>query len=1357
MAARYLGVALTLVIAIVAATVVSTLTIDLGPAARTVAEREGSKRLNRAVRIGRLSIHLLRGRVLLEDLSIDGREAGDRPFFTAKRLSVSLDWTKALARRPEFVITSVELIDWEMLVEEGPNGHSFPRLSRGEDDDGDDGPRQFTTTLKYLRAWRGQFAYENHGAPWSIVAPNIDLNINHHPFEPHYRGQATFADGTVRIQQHLPMWTNMNARFVIDGSNLRMERIDIGTDGAQTVAVGSVAVDRWPEMRYDVTSRVHFPRLRELFFKDQPWQLAGDGDFTGVFRLFRGGHDLAGSFTSDVLGVYDYRFPALHGSLHWTRKLFEVTNAGANLFGGAAAFDFSIAPLGSPQRWTARFGADYTGVDLQALTDFYALKGVRFAGLASGRHELVWPQGRFSENRQTGRIAVTMPAGSEPMTASLAAARAADADHTLHEWGPFAPLPLAAHLPIAGELKYELSPDQVVLEGGRIATERTHVAFEGTTDWGERARLRFHVTSSDWQESDQLLAGIITDFGSPTNPVPFGGRGEFDGVMTGPFRNPRVEGRFSGEDLRAWDTIWGEGDARIVYENDYLTVRNGLVRQGDSEIRAEGLFAVGSTPAGADEINARFRVTRRDLDGLRHAFEIDDYPVSGLLTGDFILAGEYARPVGFGAMTVEDGVAYGEPFQKGTAALRFDGMGVRLDAVSLGKGSGTVTGAAYIGWDSTYSFNADARRIPVEQIAAFAYPQIQPTGLLEFSAGGSGTFDLPRYDVRFRINDLFVAEEGVGQVTGTLALRGKELSAEIDAASPRLAITGTGRMTLTPQADAELSFRFHDSSLDPYVRLFVPQLSPFTTAVASGSIRVVGELADVDHLLVDARVDSLDVRLFDYAVHNAKPIRLALDQNVVRVENLQLIGVDTRLAIGGRVTLHDQTIALQAVGDANLGILQGFFRDVRGSGRAELSAAVNGPLYEPVFSGNATITDGRVRHFSLPNSVDSINGVIHFDSRGLRLDDVTAVMGGGPIQFGGRVGFDGYLPGELSVSARGTSMQVRYPEGVRSVVDADLTVRGNFKAPTLVGTVTVRNALWNRRIDPTGGLFDFSRGGGSAATDAGEATTPAVPLRFDLQVQVPSTLRIQNNLARLVASADLQLRGTYDRPQLFGRAEVDRGEVIFEGRRYLVTKGAIDFTNPTRVEPFFDVEAETRVRVPGQTYRVIVRAAGTMERLQPTLESDPPLPAADVLALLFSDVRRDQGPGNAELRALQNPIEAERDILTTRATQLLASPLSSEVGRVVEQTFGVDSFQLTPSLFDPYSQSQTTRVNPSARVTVGKRISDRVYLTFSRSLNSSFADQILLLEYDESDRLSWILSRNEDETYAIEVRVRHTF
>ena len=46
--------------------------------------------------------------------------------------------------------------------------------------------------------------------------------------------------------------------------------------------------------------------------------------------------------------------------------------------------------------------------------------------------------------------------------------------------------------------------------------------------------------------------------------------------------------------------------------------------------------------------------------------------------------------------------------------------------------------------------------------------------------------------------DLFAADEGIGQVTGRLSLRGEMLTIEMDASSRRLSVSATGRMATTP-------------------------------------------------------------------------------------------------------------------------------------------------------------------------------------------------------------------------------------------------------------------------------------------------------------------------------------------------------------------------------------------------------------------------------------------------------------------------------------------------------------------------------------------------------------------------------
>ena len=66
---RYFRLTLSIAAAILAATIVSTLTVDLGPALRARAEQAASARLERGVRIGELHVHVFTGRfaILADD------------------------------------------------------------------------------------------------------------------------------------------------------------------------------------------------------------------------------------------------------------------------------------------------------------------------------------------------------------------------------------------------------------------------------------------------------------------------------------------------------------------------------------------------------------------------------------------------------------------------------------------------------------------------------------------------------------------------------------------------------------------------------------------------------------------------------------------------------------------------------------------------------------------------------------------------------------------------------------------------------------------------------------------------------------------------------------------------------------------------------------------------------------------------------------------------------------------------------------------------------------------------------------------------------------------------------------------
>ena len=1359
------------VTAVVAGLLVTLFSVDLGPHLRERAEREASKYLERPMHIGKLSAKLRPGEFELQDIVIEGLTPQSRPFLKAKKITVkfpwwiALDWQWRQGLNHRIVIEAVEMTDWEMFLETFPGGrHNLPRLKPKKNPNAKPGKWKATTNV--VTASRGRLTYQDHGTPWSIDTGELTVSVRHH-LEGTYLGMANFPKGTIKVQQYLPFGADMRSRFSLKGPHLHFSQLDLVTDGAVSTMAGDIDFNNWPAQLYRIKSRIDFPTQKNIFFHRDKFTVSGHGDFEGTYQLFKaGGFELKGAFRSAVAGVNEWRFPDLRGNVRWQPQgRLEVTDATSRFMGGTARFDYRLGPSKRNAPTPAVWDVAYRDVDLVQLTDFLEVKGLRVAGRISGRNHLEWALGQWSRKRGDGEMTAEAPPGVTTMVRQLTPALIAAERALPPPVGPFNPNAPLGYVPVTGRIVYRLDPDWISLDSSWVATPKTYVEFSGRTAFGERSSIPFHVTSLDWQESDRVLAGIMTAFGAPTGAVPVGGHGEFDGVMLNSFTRPRIQGTFTGDRMRAWDVVWGRGRAAVEIENGYVTVTNGVLTEGDSEIVANGQFSLGYPRRdGGEELNARVRITGRPLKDLRHAFELDDYPVDGLVSGEFHIYRQYESPHGFGRLVIDKGVAYGEPFDTATSSLRFEGTGVRLDSIDIKKGTGAITGAAWVGWDGNYSFNTDGRRIPVESLAMAAMPQMPLSGLMHFAASGTGTFDAPRYDVKVRVDDLYVKDEGIGQVTGTLGMRTEVLTINLEAASPRLTASGSGRIAMTPEMDASLTLHFSNTSLDPYLRLFESAerpLSPYTVAVASGTVRAVGELADIDQLVVEVCVDSLDLKLFDYQLREKAlrpgeagscstpaPIELALNRHVAEIRRFNLVGEGTELQLDGSLNLHESTVDVEASGDANLGILQGFFRDIRSSGAATLKASMTGGMNSPVFAGSARINNGRVRHFSLPHSLEAINGTLSFDAGGIRVDDVAARLASGDVRFGGRIGLKGFMPSELNLTASGDRMLIRYPEGFRSAVAADLQLVGDYLSPLLKGTITVQDSLWARRFEVTPDLFNLR---GETPAVGGGSITPTIPVRFDLQINADRTLRVQNNLMNMTATADLRLQGTYDRPQLFGRAEIDRGDVVFEGNRYVITRGTLDFSNPARIEPYVDVEAETRVRAVDQTYRITLGFVGTPSNIAMSFNSDPPLPMANIFQLLLgqsADVR------DAELLSI-NADAAERseeELLRIISGRLLGGPISAPVQRGLERTLGVTSVQISPSI-----GSDNDPLTPSARLIISQRISNRAYLTFARALGTVVRDLIVVLEYDQNDRVGWVLTQTGERTFAVDFRVRHRF
>ena len=329
--------------------------------------------------------------------------------------------------------------------------------------------------------------------------------------------------------------------------------------------------------------------------------------------------------------------------------------------------------------------------------------------------------------------------------------------------------------------------------------------------------------------------------------------------------------------------------------------------------------------------------------------------------------------------------------------------------------------------------------------------------------------------------------------------------------------------------------------------------------------------------------------------------------------------------------IEPRAVDVRLDGTVNMALLQTLNPKISARGMLALNLTAAGTVSNPVLQGRLEVKDTFVSHNDFPSGLSDLNGVLLFDQNRVQIENLNGTTGGGTIAL---TGFGSYQNGvfQMDVGATAQGVRLRYPPGVSSTANANLRLSGTSNAALLSGDIVVTKLGVTPGFDFGAYLEKSKRSISAAGTDTLESH-----LRLDLHVVTTPELQMQTAIAKLSGSADLRVRGTADRPVAIGRVSANEGgEISFNGTKYRLERGEVTFSNPAKTEPIIDIQAATRVR----DYDITVNISGDVTKsndLKATWHSEPPLPEADVIALLALGRTREesaamQGSGIVRIR-----------------------------------------------------------------------------------------------------------------------------
>jgi len=1109
-------------------------------------------------------------------------------------------------------------------------------------------------------------------------------------------GRLSFGAGDVRVADHAPLRLSSEIQMSLRGGRLEVPSARLQTEKTDLSWRGTLVLSPALRGEFTVAGPVDL-RVLDRHVLASGLGLSGHARYEGDLLVAGSQLQLSGRLEG-TQGEFDgVPIPRYSGAVSWKEGRLRLRDLQLSALGGTGTVSVDLPP----RPGLVEIVAAVEGMDAEGLSRLvFTVGDTGLAARAHGPIELHWPRG--VSGRTSGRMDLELQPG-------------------------------AGGTPLWGRFRWSAQQGRQRVEAADLRTSTTRATHSGPIEPDGRADLLLDAESSDLNAADQVLLRLRRALGAAgAEAAEVAGAGAFHGRWRGSVTAPVFEGRFAGQDVAYLGVGWGRAEWAGSLSPLEVVSHSLVLRKEGAELWLDGSQRTGLYGED-DALDLRLRLERWPASDLLRALRLE-LPLAARLSGQATLRGQRSQPRGDVQLTSAEGRYAGVPFHDLQMALALSEGLVRLRQGVAGLGRGTLRFHGSRTQEGVYDAEATLADVELSDLAPGWPAALQPGGRLSGALLMQGPLERPRLQGQVRSPRLFVGDEGIGALTATFTGADGAVQVKAAVSSARVDLQMAGSVGAAPPYAARLTLSARETSLDPFLRARYPALPAGVPLVATGEATLTGPLQRPRELELRAALGGLDLLIPEYPVSAQGPVEITFRQGRLEMGALHIGGEGTDLVVqGGADLLGAGPLAVEARGSADLRVLSLLSAEVRGRGAARLAMSISGERRAPRVEGTLAVQGGALRVRRFPHGIEQLDGTLRFTHEGAQLEQATGVVGGAPVRLSGQAA---WTRGGVSfdLKAAGENLALRYPEGLRSVVDADLRFFGDRRLQWLTGTVQVKQAVWAQRYDVASELLaERRRLDDTAGLEGG--------LRYDVKVSAPGTLKVDNNLASLQARADLTLQGTAANPVVLGRAEVDRGRVFFQGNTYLIRRGSIDFANPRKTDPLFDIEGETRVH----SYRVTLRVNGTLERVYPTLSSDPYLSQVAILSLLAGadestvatmDTRRD---------------DLQARLAVTGAASLAAGKISEEVGleREAERLLGLSRFSIDPSAV------RGDVSNPTARLTLGKRLTPDMALVYSVDLRGT-EERLVSVEYTLSERVSLLLTRSDSAGLGFDLRLRQS-